>query len=136
MKNFEQAAIIIKSIEYVKANAEHLAQMRSPNRYSHVKSKIARNLKVAKKASKKKRSPKKEQNINDHVGNQSENEMILDDENPLDGSIYSSAIKQNPDRSVDRIQKKSPPPKQSSVKPAQVKPVSVKIDDRILELDN
>jgi hypothetical protein len=67
--------------------------MRSPNRYSHVKSKIARNLKVAKKAAKRKRSPKKEQNINDHIDNDSEDEMILDDENPLDGSIYSSAKK-------------------------------------------
>lgn len=113
VKTFEQAAIIVKSIDYVKANAEHLAQMRSPARYKQVKSKIARNLKVAKKVAKKKRSPKKEADINAHIYNESDEEL---DENPLDGSIYSSAKKPNAaDRSVDNISKKqSPAPKQQS----------------------
>jgi hypothetical protein len=81
--------------------------MRSPARYNNVKSKIARNLKVAKKVAKKKRSPKKESNYQ-MVFNDSEEEEGEEEENALDGSIYSSPNRQVANKSLDAIGK-SPP---------------------------
>lgn len=54
IESLRKAALLKKSIDYVKSHANHQAAIRgSPSRYNKVKSKVSRNLKVQKLVSKK-----------------------------------------------------------------------------------
>lgn len=107
IKDFEKAQIIVKSIEFVKVRAEHQAEIRkgASSNFHHIKSKVARCIKVQKKVAK--RSKKiKEGNFNETYGIHLEKDTSFRDSQMQtynDNSVNISAALGSPQPRTDKL---------------------------------